>query len=83
MSKAQQPWWMRLALWMAERNGRSVARRIAFEGKRYSPHALEKELRERLTPLVAGMDPTLQKILTDRSIEAAKDWLARHEKTHA
>jgi L-fucose isomerase-like protein len=64
---------------MSRRNGRSVARRLIAEGKRYPPDQLEKTLRERLGPLGAGMDPQVQERLIAEAVAAAEKWRREHE----
>ena len=72
-------WSLRIALWMSRRNGISLAQRLLAEGKRYPPQQLKKVLREKLEPLAAGMDPQVRERLTMEAMDAAKEWLQKHE----
>ncbi len=63
---------------MSRRNGRSLARRLAAQQKKYSPAQLEDLLREELQPLGKGMDPQVQERLTAEAMAAAKEWWREH-----
>lgn len=73
-------WFFQFSLRLAASNGRSLARRLTAEGKRYPPEQLDKVLRERLAPLGAGMNPQAQaqERLTAEAVAAAKEWLQQH-----
>jgi len=63
---------------MSRRSGRSLARRLAGQQKKYPLGELEKILRQELGPLGKGMDPRVQERLTTEAVAAAKEWWREH-----